>query len=236
MLRRNGQSVGMAQDVATDPGAASRRRGRKFKPTHRQILALAVESVPALGPGGRLAIGPGPFKRPSPDRSTHTAAVADESATAALVRTAAGWAAWHLSVWLGQPGHVPLRHDLWTCRKSVPAKMRPRRSMLMSNLAGVGTPTLSCGPCWLSSVSHCAFCSRNALRVRKMQPCEHPQRSVRRGHQPSNDACPACLARCSALAAQRSACARRIARTACCFGTLSPWEKLRSKLVQSRRR
>ncbi|PPT24507.1 hypothetical protein XarbCFBP7629_00020 [Xanthomonas arboricola] len=50
----------MAQDVATEPGAASRRRGRKFKPTHRQILALAVEKVPALGPGGRLAIGPGP--------------------------------------------------------------------------------------------------------------------------------------------------------------------------------
>ncbi|PPU22774.1 hypothetical protein XarCFBP6762_20620 [Xanthomonas arboricola] len=50
----------MAQDVATEPGAASRRRGCKFKPTHRQILALAVESVPALGPSGRLAIGPGP--------------------------------------------------------------------------------------------------------------------------------------------------------------------------------
>ncbi|PPT55730.1 hypothetical protein XarbCFBP8138_10860 [Xanthomonas arboricola] len=60
MLRRNGRSVGLAQYVATEPGAASRRRRLKFKPTHRQILALAVERVPALGPGGRLAIGPGP--------------------------------------------------------------------------------------------------------------------------------------------------------------------------------
>lgn len=47
----------MEQDVATQPGVASSRRGLKFKLTHRQILELSVERVPAMGPSGRLAIG-----------------------------------------------------------------------------------------------------------------------------------------------------------------------------------
>ncbi|MGV7204480.1 integrase [Xanthomonas citri] len=50
----------MEQDVATESGAASSRRGLKFKLTHRQILELSVERVPAIGPSGRLAIGPRP--------------------------------------------------------------------------------------------------------------------------------------------------------------------------------
>lgn len=77
MLRRNQEPPHVGADASlsssTDESLRWRSRG--------------------AGPGSKWAIGhwAGAFKRPLPDRSTHTAAVEDESATSSLVRTAAGW-------------------------------------------------------------------------------------------------------------------------------------------------